>query len=213
MPHIALDNLGKKFNREWIFRNVQAAIPPGSKLAILGGNGSGKSTLLQIISGYVSPSEGNITYTQDGARVDTEKIKNRVALASPYLQLIDDFTLEEMVAHAGKFKPFLHSLSVSEVIAKIELEPARLKYIRQFSSGMKQRLKLGLAILADTPLLLLDEPVSNLDRNAINWYQQLIEAYAGHRTVLVCSNAIDEEYFFCKESLNVSDYKPTRLRA
>lgn len=208
--HIALHNLGKKFNREWIFRNIEAGIEPGAKLAILGGNGSGKSTLLQIISGFVSPSEGSVIYTKDGGIVESEKIKDCVAFASPYLQLVEDFTLEEMVTHAAMFKPFLNSISTSEVIEKMDMANARAKYIHQFSSGMKQRVKLGLAILSDTPVLLLDEPVSNLDRRAIDWYRQMIEVYAGNRTVLVCSNAIEEEHFFCKESLNVSNHKPIK---
>ena len=72
---------------------------------------------------------------------------------------------------------------------------------------MKQRLKLGLAILADTPVLLLDEPVSNLDKTAIDWYQKLITAYTANRTVIVCSNAINEEHFFCTKTIDVSNYK------
>jgi len=58
---IAINNLGKKFNREWIFRNLSLTITEGQKLVILGGNGSGKSTLLQIFAGFVSPSEGRLT--------------------------------------------------------------------------------------------------------------------------------------------------------
>ncbi|NBQ48017.1 MAG: ATP-binding cassette domain-containing protein, partial [Sphingobacteriia bacterium] len=84
---------------------------------------------------------------------------------------------------------------------------ARHKFIRQYSSGMKQRLKLALALLADTPLLLLDEPLSNLDRSGAAWYQQMITDYTAKRTVIVCSNAIEEEHFFCERALDVMDYK------
>lgn len=175
---------------------------------ILGGNGSGKSTLLQVISGFVSPNEGSIEFYLDSSKkIEADKLKNYISLASPYLQLIEDFTLREMVEHTQIFKPFISSLSVKEIIQLTELEHAENKLIKQFSSGMKQRLKLGLAILADAPVLLLDEPVSNLDRAAIAWYKKLIDTYTKERTVIVCSNAITEEYSFCDTQLDVMQFK------
>jgi ABC-type multidrug transport system ATPase subunit len=250
---ISLNNLGKKFGREWIFRKLSLEIKPGDKLVILGGNGSGKSTLLQVISGFVTPNEGVIDYSLSTASVasrasatrnaepktpdpelvegtsdpglvegasdpelvegeknktlDPDQLHRYISFASPYLQLVEDFTLTEMVEHASRFKPFMNQISSAQFIELIQLESSKDKTIKQFSSGMKQRLKLGLAILADTPLLLLDEPVSNLDKNAIQWYKNLVQNYGKYKTVIVCSNAIEEEYFFCDKSLNVSDYK------
>lgn len=209
---IHLNQIGKKFGREWIFRNLNYQIAAGDKLVILGGNGSGKSTLLQVLSGFVSTNEGEVIYKQKDSQEDEmiiefDKVKNQISLASPYLQLIEDFSASEMIEHVAYFKPFLNKLSTNDILDIIELSHTKNKYIKQFSSGMKQRLRLGLAILADTPLLLLDEPVSNLDKNAIEWYKQLINVYTNKRTVIVCSNAIDDEYFFCDKKLIVSDFK------
>ena len=205
---ISLNKLGKKFNKEWIFRNLDYEIQAGQKLVILGGNGSGKSTLLQVISGFVSPNEGFVNFTQSTSeKIEADKIKNHISFASPYLQLVEDFTLTEMIEHAQIFKPYKPSVSAKEVTSLIELQTAENKFIKQFSSGMKQRLKLGLAILADTSVLLLDEPVSNLDKNAIVWYKELISNYTKDRTVIVCSNDISDEHFFCNTKLNVMDYK------
>lgn len=212
---ISLTNLGKKFNKEWIFRGLNHEILPNQKLLILGGNGSGKSTLLQVISTFVTPNEGEVCYSHldsssgSEKKIDPEKIKNYISFSSPYLQLIEDFTLTEIIEHSKMFKPFVKNMQVKEVIEMMELQSAQNKFIKQFSSGMKQRLKLGLAILADTPVLLLDEPVSNLDKNAIAWYKKLISDSTEDRTVIVCSNAIAEEYFFCDTELNVADYKLT----
>ncbi|PBQ32441.1 hypothetical protein CNR22_11895 [Sphingobacteriaceae bacterium] len=275
-PTITLNNLGKKFGKEWVFRKLSYEIVPNQKLLILGGNGSGKSTLLQVISGFVTPNEGRVEvfldyarndidyarndidyarndidslrhdndslrndidslrHDNDSARNDAErspiaigtgrahgndnhkinpdKLRNYISFASPYLQLIEDFTLLEMIEHTRLFKPFLNSISSNEVIELIQLQSAKNKFIRQFSSGMKQRLKLGLAILADTPILLLDEPISNLDKNAIQWYKDLIAGYTVNRTVVVCSNAIADEHFFCNTELNVVDYKIQTIR-
>jgi ABC-type multidrug transport system ATPase subunit len=208
---VSLNKLGKKFNREWIFRDLTYDITGGQKLVILGGNGSGKSTLLQVISGFITPNEGEITYSlknnSSSNRIEFEKTRNYISFASPYLQLVEDFDLYEMIEHAATFKPFMKNLSAKQVSDILQLEKAGQKPIKQFSSGMKQRVKLGLAILADTPLLLLDEPVSNLDKNGIAWYKQLIADYGSDRTIIVCSNAISDEYFFCEKELNVMDYK------
>lgn len=204
---ISINNLGKKFNREWIFRNLSYQISANDTLVILGGNGSGKSTLLQVISGFVSANEGTVLYQENNQNIEAEKLKNKIAFASPYLQLIEDFTLAELINHVKIYKPFIDALSVQQIIEVLELQHAKEKLIKQFSSGMKQRVKLGLAILSDTPLLLLDEPVSNLDKNAIAWYKKLISSYAQNRTVIVCSNAISDEYFFCEKELNVMGFK------
>jgi ABC-type multidrug transport system ATPase subunit len=182
-------------------------ITAGQKLVILGGNGSGKSTLLQIISGFVAASEGALSYKFSENTIAPEQLRRHISLASPYLQVIEDFTLLEMAEHARCFKPLLNALSAKEFIECIHLTNASNKYLREFSSGMKQRVKLGLAILSDTPLLLLDEPLSNLDKAGIAWYKEMIKNYAASRTVIVCSNAISEEYFFCDTQLNVMEYK------
>ena len=227
MLSISLNNIGKKFNREWIFRNLNLDILPNDKLVILGGNGSGKSTLLQVISGFVAVNEGSIVVSHQSLEENKSEINNAnsdnyreqtvsnqkilnpkfISFASPYIQLIEDFTLVEIIEHTALFKPFVDKLSTEKIIDSIELSHAKQKYIKQFSSGMKQRLKLGLAILADTPILLLDEPVSNLDKNTIEWYKNLISTYSVYRTVIVASNAIADEYFFCNKQLNVMDFK------
>jgi ABC-type multidrug transport system ATPase subunit len=207
---ISLNNIGKKFGSEWIFRNLSFEIEANDKLVVLGGNGSGKSTLLQIISGFVSANEGEVIFNQKSIGTNQQPTFNNAGLisfASPYLQLVEDFTLQEMIDHTRLFKPFVNDLSTPEIINTIELQQAKNKYIKQFSSGMKQRLKLGLAILANTPLLLLDEPISNLDKNAIEWYQKLISTHSNNRTIIVCSNAIKDEYVFCTKELNVLEYK------
>lgn len=207
---VSINKLGKKFNREWIFRDLTHEIRPGDKLLVSGGNGSGKSTLLQVISGFITPNEGDVTYSLSSGAVAAEQVKDQISFASPYLQLIEEFSLVELVEHVSAYKPFANRLSTEDVIELTGLAASKHKLIRQFSSGMKQRVKLSLAILADTPLLLLDEPVSNLDKTAIAWYRQLIAGRSENRTILVCSNAISDEHFFCTGEINISSYKPQK---
>lgn len=205
--HIRLEGIGKKFGSEWIFRNLNLELNPGDKIVILGGNGSGKSTLMQVISGYVLPNAGKILFKTGDSIEENENYRDHFSVAAPYLELIEDYTLEELINHCMTFKPFVHSLNAQQIIDIAELKHASGKYIRNYSSGMKQRAKLTLAILADCPLLLLDEPSSNLDKNAIEWYSKMVLLYAAHKTIVVCSNSVKEEFSFCTRELNVSDYK------
>lgn len=204
---IQLKAISKKFNREWIFKDVTVDIEPATKLVILGGNGSGKSTLLQIISGFLIPDKGNITYSSNTIEIKADDIHSYISYASPYIQLTEEYTLSELVQHTKLFKSFLTGLGEAEIIHLLELTHAANKPIKHFSSGMKQRAKLGLAILADSPILLLDEPLSNLDLNGVSWYKNLMDRYAANKTVVVCSNAIKDEYSFCTKELTISNYK------
>ncbi len=206
---IETKNLGKKFGREWIFKNVNLTISPQEKIVLLGGNGSGKSTLMQVIANYQMANEGILNYTINGKSIANDEIYKHLSIATPYLELIEDFTLAEMIEHQKHFKAFQNNLTTKQIISICDLESARNKFIKHFSSGMKQRVRLTLAILADCPLLLLDEPISNLDAKAINWYKNLIRDFAMHKTILVCSNKIIDEYEFCTKEINVEDFKVT----
>lgn len=182
-------------------------IVSAEKIVVLGLNGSGKSTLLQALTGYLSLSEGELIYYNNHQKIEEEQQYKLISLASPYLELVEDFTLEEQIEHAAIYKPFLNGLTTDNIIALSGLSAHKNKFIQLFSSGMKQRLKLTLAMLADTPILLLDEPTTNLDATVINWYKNLIKDYAMHKTIIVCSNSIKDEYDFCERVITMEDYK------
>ena len=207
MVSITLNNLGKKFKTEWVFRKLNFTINENDKLVILGNNGSGKSTLLQIISGFVSVNEGEIVYKHQNQIISEDLLHEKLSFASPYLQLIEELTLSELVEHCKVSKPFKQNLSTQSFIEAIDLKTSSDKLIKQFSSGMKQRVKLGLALYADTPLLLLDEPISNLDERSIDWYQNQLAMLSSNRTIIVCSNNIKQEFFCCDKSLNLMAFK------
>lgn len=204
---IKLTNAGKKFGREWIFRHVNLEINGGQKIAILGLNGSGKSTLLQALTGYLTLNEGELSYSKGQQKTEDEELHKLISLSSPYLELVEDFTLQEQIKHASLYKPFLKTLSVEKVVELSGLLEHKDKYIKLFSSGMKQRLKLTLAILADTPILFLDEPTTNLDATVIQWYKKMIEQYATNKTIIVCSNSLKDEYSFCERTIAMENFK------
>jgi ABC-type multidrug transport system ATPase subunit len=203
---ITLDNIGRRFNREWIFRGISYTFNNQDSYAVLGANGSGKSTLLQVLNGSLSPSAGKLGYSLQGQNIEPENIFTYLSLAAPYLELIEEFTLNEVIDFHFKFKKFKPGLNKAALTEILNLQGSQNKMIRYFSSGMKQRLKLALAFCADTPMLMLDEPTSNLDNQGIDWYLSLVEKYSAGRLTIICSNQ-EHEYSFCKHRLNIADYK------
>jgi ABC-type multidrug transport system ATPase subunit len=202
---INLADVGRRFNKEWIFRNISTEFVSGNSYAILGPNGSGKSTLLSILTGNLSPSEGEIKFFQD-QEIGVEQIYKHISLAAPYLELVETFTLRELIDFHFKFKPFTAGLSAKELISILGLEKSANKEIKYFSSGMKQRTKLGLACCSSTPILFLDEPTSNLDVQGIDWYRELIEKFTKNKLTIIGSNQI-HEYDFCTSQLQIADFK------
>jgi len=222
---ISLTKAGKRYNRDWIFRNLSYEFVSGTSYAITGPNGSGKSTLLQAIGGALVLSEGHTSYELRAAsyepgsqnfgdsqlqttnhKLQTDNIYKQLSIAAPYLELIEEMTIKEFLLFHAQFKPFLTSVSIDSIISKVGLQNASDKQMRYYSSGMKQRAKLAQAIFSDVGLVLLDEPCTNLDGEGIALYQQLISDYCKDRLVIVSSND-EAEYGFCKEQLNILQYK------
>jgi len=202
---IDLKDAGRRFNQEWIFRNFSYQFSSAGKYAILGPNGSGKSTLLSVILGSLSPSEGSVTYTHRET-IPVEKIYAQLSFAAPYLDLVEEFTLQETIAFHFRFKRLYPGLSAEALLDLLGLSKSQDKALKYFSSGMKQRTKLALACCTDAPLLLLDEPTSNLDKQGIEWYHGLIRNFTADKLVLVGSNQ-ENEYSFCDNLISITDYK------
>lgn len=197
---LSLTNTGKRFNREWIFRHFSYEFVSGKRYAITGANGSGKSTLLQVIAGSLTFNEGSI----ETDPVTGNNLYTKVSIAAPYLELIEEMTAHEFLTFHRSFKPL--TVSNEEALSLVHLHQAAHKQIRYYSSGMKQRLKLAQAFFSDTPILLLDEPTTNLDTDGMALYHLLINEYAKNKLVIVSSND-QQEYHFCEEVIEMGKYK------
>jgi ABC-type multidrug transport system ATPase subunit len=202
---LTAENLSKRFNREWIFRNFSFVFPPGH-YAITGPNGSGKSTLLQVLWGQLPCSGGTLTYSDDSLPVPAEEIYRHLALAAPYVDLIEELTLQELLRFHFSFKQVRGGKDTVELMDRMELTHARDKQVGHFSSGMKQRLKLGLAFFSEVSLVFLDEPTTNLDKAATRWYWDQFGQIPPKTTVFIGSNH-ESEYPAEATKINLSDYK------
>jgi ABC-type multidrug transport system ATPase subunit len=203
---IKLTKAGKRFNREWIFRNAGLEFNASTSYAITGPNGSGKSTMLQCIGGMLQLSEGSIQYETGNKQLPAEEVYKQISFCAPYLDVIEEMTLIEFFQFHNQFKPFINNFSIEHIVEEIALVEARNKQLRFYSSGMKQRVKLAQAIFSDASIVLLDEPCTNLDVKGIELYQSLINKYCKDRLVIVCSND-EAEYKFCEEIISITQYK------
>ena len=197
---ITLEHVGKKYEKSWIFKNVNLSFEPGQTYAILGNNGSGKSTLLKLLSGQSAPNQGEIEFENTAI----EKVYQKISFCAPYIDLIEELTLDELLDFVEKHKPFLPDYPKKRIVELFAFDSK--KWIKDYSSGMKQRVKLALALFADVELCLLDEPTSNLDEQGVEWYLNTLEKMPKNRTLIIASN-LEREYGFCTHKIDINQYK------
>ena len=189
---IQVSELSKRFNREWIFKKFTCTFLPGNVYAVTGPNGSGKSTLLHILWGQTPATSGTLTYSYNNMVVDPGKIFEHVTIAAPYMDLIDEFTLWEQLNFHFKLRKIRDNMSLEKALDEMQLVHARNKYIGNFSSGMKQRVKLALAFFTDTKVIFLDEPGTNLDKSSFEWYQFQLKKLPSDSIIFIATNQPDE---------------------
>ncbi|RYC72066.1 ABC transporter ATP-binding protein [Spirosoma sordidisoli] len=206
MMVIRADQVGKKYRKEWIFRRVDLTFTAGTSYTFVGPNGSGKSTLLQLLAGSLPMTEGKLTYSLNGKDLDPDNWFRHISLAAPYLELIEELTLDELLRFHQTFKPFKAGLTTDLVADRLLLSHARHKEVKYFSSGMKQRVKLGLAFFSDSPVVILDEPTANLDRQGAAWYHEQVRQLGPTQLLIIGSN-IPDEYDFCPNVMDVMRWK------
>ncbi len=196
-PEISLNGIGKKYAGRWIFKNINALFVPGSRVAVTGPNGSGKSTLLQIISGFVSASEGQLLIKTNN------KTQTSVScvIAAPYLDLPEELTLNELAGFYFAFRKM--RLPVNNFFKECNLTGFLDQPIREFSSGMKQKVKLSLVFSSEADVFIFDEPCSHLDEPSILWYQHSFSKLPHPSIVLVGSNSVQSEIFNCNQTVQL----------
>jgi ABC-type multidrug transport system ATPase subunit len=203
---ISLDQIGKRFQRHRIFKDITYQFTAPNAYALLGANGSGKSTLLRIIAGMQTSSAGKLQYELNGQPLSEDKLYNHVSFCAPGMDIVEELSLTEFLEFHFSFKKPLPGLHTKSIVALTGLQQYADQHISSYSSGMKQRVKLAQAIFTNTPLLLLDEPCTNLDEAGVMQYREWMEAYGQNRLTIVASND-PREYFFCREQIRVEDYK------
>jgi ABC-type multidrug transport system ATPase subunit len=199
---IRLHQLGRRFQRQWLFRDVDATFVKGDKVAVLGGNGSGKSSLTSMLAGFLSPSEGEITWNFNNENIPIEEWWNRVAWCSPALELPLALSISEVIDLYGQMRGFHGGWSKDTILQSLDLGAHLEKPMSQLSSGMRQRVKLIIAFSLNADVLILDEPTAHLDAKAIQWFKHHI-AKIHHSFVFIASNHDEDEMGICNKKIEI----------
>ncbi|MBK9450439.1 MAG: ABC transporter ATP-binding protein [Bacteroidetes bacterium] len=194
MTKLEVSGLGKRFFRHWVFRNLDFKIDEGERVLLCGDNGSGKSTLMRILSGQLTPTEGTLQLFIDGKEIDPESYYQHLAWSGPYMELYTDLTLKEAIDLHASFRPML--AAPKEVLKLLQLEDHAGKLLKHFSSGMLHRVKVGLAILTKSRLLLLDEATTNMDAGNSQLVVDLMDRFLDGRMLIYASNKPEEFALF-----------------
>jgi heme exporter protein A len=210
---IEATGLTKIFNRRKIFADVTFQLGAGEALAITGRNGSGKSTLVKILSGVLSPTRGEVVLRGSGGEAVAHIDRYRhIGLVSPYLQLYDEFTGWENLDMVRKVRGIAATDALlRSLLERVNLDDRRDDLVRTYSSGMKQRLKYAFALVHEPPILILDEPTSNLDREGIRVVYAIMQEQKSEGILLVATNDV-EDLAYCDRviDLNTGEAKTGR---
>lgn len=203
---VSLENISKRFGYQWIIRDCNYYFPSGSISGISGMNGSGKSTLIKIISSHLSPTEGKVKYKTGDQWIGINDIYQHLSMVGPYTGLIGEYNIEEQYDFHFKFKKKARDIGFQEFRKWLELDINPTKRIMDYSSGMHQRLQLGIALQTNVPLLLLDEPTSFLDSRAKDWFYRNLELMSHNKTIIIASNDA-EDFALCSKNYDVMELK------
>ena len=199
---LSIQKLTKAFNHKTIFKDLSFEIRTGSRFAIAGANGSGKSTLIKILSGGTLASSGKINYTLSGKKIDDAKLYRLVHFVAPYNTVIEELSLVELFDLHQRLGLLKNHKDFKSWKALLQYPFVSDQQIKMYSSGMKQRVRLALALLDDRPLILLDEPGSNLDLQGKAWFQSMLGQLSNSQTVIIATND-PVELGYCSERLDL----------
>jgi ABC-type multidrug transport system ATPase subunit len=161
---VQLQRVSKLFGSFVALRDVSLAIPAGSSVMLLGENGAGKSTVLKLVSGLTTPTYGSVTLF--GKTPQSQR--GRIGTMGHATMLYDELTAMENLTYFAQMSGLGESRGELEEVAasalrEVGLEPGLKRRLSEFSQGMRQRASLARVLMSKPPLLLLDEPFSNLD--------------------------------------------------
>ncbi|MCS7263571.1 MAG: ABC transporter ATP-binding protein [Armatimonadetes bacterium] len=187
MVTLECTNLGKAFGRRWLFRRLSFILPHGTSLIILGPNGSGKTTMLRLLCGLLIPTEGHVIWKFGETKLTPIRARFWLGAVLPDCEPYEELTAEENLQMVAELKG-IHSKKVGEWFERIGLVTARGQLVREFSSGMKLRLKVAMALIHEPFALLLDEPTAMLDEAGRKLVGELIEEQKQRGVVVIATN-------------------------
>jgi len=206
---LTCNKLSKSFSGTTVFQNLSFTLSGYQSLLITGKNGSGKSTLLKIISNLIRESSGEIYIDENNNKLEREKWYLKTGLLAPYINLYDELTGYENLEFFYKLKTGEKNNfkeKTENLLKQVNLYEKRNEHVKNYSSGMKQRLKVAFAIMTDPEILIMDEPRTNLDKLGVELIYKISDEQKKKGILIVATNN-DEDAQLCENSVNIEDYK------
>ena len=192
MISLCVSDLTHEYDERLVFRSVSLEFE-GSCLSITGHNGSGKSTLMRILAGLLTPTQGRAEFSCDGMRVARDSLRNMVGLAAPDVGLYGELSARENLAFLSSVRfGRIDSKRIERTLESVGLAERSDDPVNELSSGLRQRACFAAAILHEPPILLLDEPSSNLDDRGVAMLKELIALQKERGMVIIATNDASE---------------------
>lgn len=203
---LTIEGLSKGFSRRQVVKNVELVARSGEVVGIIGANGSGKSTVVKLIGGLLRPDAGHIGLAIEGQTLSRQQIREHCGLVAPYLELYDEFMpIELLQLHAHLHGKHVDDARVHSLLELMQLTSASTRIVRGFSSGMRQRVAIALAVSLNPALLLLDEPGVTLDEAGRSALAQCISNARAQGSIVILATNDDREQSLCDRVIRMTN--------
>lgn len=207
---IRVENLTKRFEQFTAVNNLSFQVSPGEVLGFLGPNGAGKSTTMKMVTGFIEPSEGNISVCDINVLQNPQAAQQIMGYLPEGAPAYGEMTVIAFLRFIAKVRGLTGDMAkqrLDKVIAQVELAPVLEKTIETLSKGFARRVGLAQAIIHDPKVLILDEPTDGLDPNQKHHVRELIKGLAKDKIVIISTHILEEVSAVCTRALIISEGK------
>lgn len=199
---LELVDLSKKYKQVYAVNHLNMIINKGEIVGLLGPNGAGKSTAISMMSSLVEPSNGDVRFLNKSILKNPAPLRNVIGVVPQEIALYMDLTAEENLGFFGRIyglKGNELNQKIEEVLEIIGLMDRKKKIVKTFSGGMKRRLNIGVALLHDPEIIIMDEPTVGIDPQSRNYILETVKKLNKEKqmTVLYTSHYMEEVEFLC----------------
>ena len=207
---IEVKNVTKKYGSTIAVDNISFDVKDGEVVGFLGPNGAGKSTTMNMITGFIEPTEGQITINGNDISKRPKKAKKEIGYMPENVPLYYELTVKEFVNYMAELKLMKkqeRKTEVEKIIKETGLEEVQNKLIRNLSRGFKQRVSMAGALIGNPDVIILDEPTVGLDPKQITEIRNLIKELGKKHTVILSSHILSEVSQICERVIIINKGK------
>ncbi|MFC2003287.1 heme ABC exporter ATP-binding protein CcmA [Chloroflexota bacterium] len=196
---IETQGLTKSFGHRLALRDIDLQVRPGETVVIFGPNGAGKTTLIKVLATIMNPSSGSVFVDGLPIKNNAEEIRRKIGVVTHQTFLYSNLTAYENLEFYSRMYDVPRAKErIHEVLAMVGMNPRLYERVGTLSRGMQQRLSLARALLHNPAIMLLDEPETGLDQQAISMLRQSLQTERGEkRTTILTTHNLERGFELC----------------